>query len=165
LSRGSGRQVVKKLSWDVRAVAVTLWVGALWTMGLLIAPMLFRILPDRALAGAVAGRLFSVVAYVGFACAVCLIVLVLARSQRAGNGRLFLWLVVAMAVLTVIGEIGIQPILAELKGAAAPIDVMQSALRSRFVTWHGIASGVYLLNCALGGVLVLLQNRAAGPRG
>ena len=128
-------------------------------MGLLIAPMLFRILPDRVLAGAVAGRLFSVVAYLGLACAACLIVLVLVRAQR--TERRSLWLVAAMAALAAIGEFGIQPILAGLKEEAAPIDVMQSALRSRFATWHGIASGVYLLNCVLGGVLVLLQNRVA----
>lgn len=128
-------------------------------MGLLIAPMLFRILPDRGLAGALAGRLFSVVAYLGLACAACLIVLLLVRAQR--TERRSLWLVAAMAALAAIGEFGIQPILAGLKEEAAPIDVMQSALRSRFATWHGIASGVYLLNCVLGGVLVLLQNRVA----
>jgi hypothetical protein len=148
----------------LQAVAVTLWVGSLWTMGLLIAPMLFRILPDRVLAGAVAGRLFSVVAYLGFACAACLIVLVFAGSQREAK-RFLLWLVMAMAALTAIGEFGIQPILAELKEAANPLDVMQSELRGQFATWHGIASGLYLLNCGLGGVLVVLHNRAVGPRG
>jgi hypothetical protein len=163
LNRGSAGQVVKKFSRDLQAVIVTVWVGSLWTMGLLVAPMLFRVLPDRVLAGTVAGRLFSVAAYLGLACAACLIVLALARPQRAGAARLFPWLVGAMAALTAIGELGIQPILAGLK-AAALHDVMQSALRSRFATWHGIASGVYLVNCALGVALVVLQNRAAGPR-
>lgn len=143
---------------------MTLWVGSLWTMGLLVAPMLFRILPDRVLAGAIAGRLFSVVAYVGLACAACLIAVIVPRLQGPRTVRLILWLVVAMAALTVIGEFGIQPVLAELKEAAAPTDVMQSTLRDRFATWHGIASGVYLLNCALGGALVVLQNRVAGLR-
>lgn len=153
---------MKTLYRDLQGVAVTLWVGSLWTMGLLVAPSLFRILPDRVLAGAVAGRLFSVVAYLGLACAACLIVLVLARSQK--TERSFLWLIVAMAALTAVGEFGIQPILGGLKAAAAPIDVMQSPLRDRFVTWHGIASGTYLLNCALGVVLVLLQNRRSGAQ-
>jgi dipeptide/tripeptide permease len=129
-------------------------------MGLLIAPALFRILPDRVLAGAVAGRLFTLVAYCGLACAACLLLLLFTRSQS--SSRLSVWLVVAMAALTAAGEFGIQPILAGLKAAAAPADVMESALRSRFVAWHAIASGVYLFNCALGAVLVVLQNRAAG---
>jgi hypothetical protein len=162
--RSLQQQGVRKLSSYLQAVAVTLWVGSLWTMGLLVAPMLFRMLPDRVLAGAIAGRLFSVAAYVGLACAACLIVLVVARLQGARTVRLILWLVVAMAALTVIGEFGIQPVLAELKEAAAPTDVMQSTLRDQFTTWHGIASGVYLLNCALGGALVVLQNRVAGLR-
>jgi dipeptide/tripeptide permease len=160
LNRGGARRDLKQLSWDLQAVAVTVWVGSLWTMGLLIAPMLFRVLPDRMLAGALAGRLFSVVSHVGLACAACLIVLILARRPRAGEGRALLWWVVAMAAVTVIGEYGIQPILADLKAAAAPLDVMQSPLRDRFAMWHGIASSVYLLNCALGVVLVVLQNRA-----
>lgn len=153
---------MNKLCGHLQAVAVTLWVGSLWTMGLLIAPALFRIVPDRVLAGAIAGRLFSVVAYVGLACAACLVVLLVARSPR--RERRFAWLIAAMAGLTAIGEFGIQPILAGLKAAAAPADVLQSSLRNRFVTWHGVASGVYLLNCALGAVLVVLRNRAAEPR-
>ncbi len=149
---------------DLQAVAITLWVGSLWT-GLLIAPMLFRVLPDRVLAGAVAGRIFSVVAYLGLACAACLVVLLLARSQGAGTARPMLRVVVAMSALALIGEFGLQPILAGLKQAAAPAEVMQSALRGRFTAWHGVASGLYLVNCALGAVLVVLQNRAAGERG
>jgi hypothetical protein len=154
---------VSKAVRDLRAVLLTLWVGALWTMGLLVAPMLFRILQDRALAGAVAGRLFSAVAYLGLACAACLMLLVLVRSRA--TERRFLWLLAAMATLTAIGEFGIQPILAGLKAAAAPVDVMQSALRGQFATWHGVASGAYLLNCVLGVALVLLQNRAAAVPG
>lgn len=145
---------------DLQGLTVTLWVGSLWTTGLLIAPALFRVLPDRVLAGATAGRLFTVAAYVGLACAAGFIVLSLACRQRAASPRL-LGLAAAMAALTAIGEFGIQPILAALKAAAAPADVMQSALRGRFVGWHGIASGVYLLNCVLGGALVVLLRRAS----
>jgi hypothetical protein len=152
--------IVQDLARDLQTVTVTVWVGALWTMGLLIAPMLFRILPDRVLAGVVAGRLLSVVAYTGLACAGVLIALFMARLQEAPGARRFLWVVFAMVALTVIGEFGIQPILAGLKAEAAPGDVMQSPLRSRFATWHAVASSAYLLNCVLGVVLVVLQNRA-----
>lgn len=129
-------------------------------MGLLIAPALFRIVPDRVLAGAIAGRLFSAVAYLGLACAACLLVLLAVRPH--GKERRLVWLIVAMAGLTATGEFALQPILAGLKAAAAPADVMQSALRDRFTAWHGVASGVYLLNCALGAALVVLRNREAG---
>jgi hypothetical protein len=144
---------------------VTLWVGSLWTMGFLIAPALFRILPDRMQAGALAGRLLSVVAYTGLACAACLLLLALTRLQNAGMSRSFLGVILAMAVLTVVGEFGIQPILSGLKAEAAPLDVMHSALRDRFAAWHGISSGVYVLNCVLGVALVVLQHRRAREPG
>jgi hypothetical protein len=111
------------------------------------------------LAGAVAGRLFTMVAFLGLGCAVCIIALDLVRWPRWS--RLTVGLAAAMAALTALGEVGIQPMLAELKAAAAPVDVMESAFASRFARWHVIASGVYLLNCVLGGALVVAVRRAS----
>jgi hypothetical protein len=150
---------LKRFAGDLQTLIVTLWVGSLWTTGLLTAPALFRFLPDRMLAGAVAGRFFTVVAFIGLGCAVCVIALELVRGRRLS--RLTIGLAAGMAALTALGEFGIQPMLAELKAAAAPADVMQSALASRFARWHGIASGVYLLNCVLGGALVVAVRRAS----
>ena len=39
-------------------VAITLWVGALWAIGYIAAPTLFYHLPDRQLAGNLAGQIF-----------------------------------------------------------------------------------------------------------
>ncbi|MCE2832533.1 MAG: DUF4149 domain-containing protein, partial [Oxalobacteraceae bacterium] len=47
----------------VRVLLVTFWVGSLWTVGYLAAPTLFATLPDRALAGSIAGSLFRVEAW------------------------------------------------------------------------------------------------------
>jgi len=41
------------------SIVITLWVGALWAIGYLAAPTLFHVLDDRALAGKVAGQLFT----------------------------------------------------------------------------------------------------------
>lgn len=57
-------QIADKLA----LVSITLWVGALWAIGYLAAPTLFYHLPDRQLAGALAGGMFSIVAYIGMAC-------------------------------------------------------------------------------------------------
>jgi len=139
-------------------VVLTLWVGGLWAMGLLIAPALFRILPDRALAGAVAGRLFTVVAATGLACGIFLCASALVRFGRSSLRSPRYLVILAMIALTAVGEFGLQPILAGLKHQAAPLDVMQSALRGQFTAWHGVASGLYLVNCALGWVAVVLPD-------
>jgi hypothetical protein len=36
---------------------------------------------------------------------------------------------------------------------------MESALRDRFVAWHGVSSVVYLIQSLLGLLLVILQGR------
>jgi hypothetical protein len=148
------------LGRQLATVVLTFWVGALWTMGLLIAPALFRVLPERVLAGAVAGRLFTTVAYAGLACGAVLFAQALVRPGRGALGRPLYLIVLGMIALTAIGEFGLQPVLADLKGQAAPLDVMQSPFRDRFSAWHAAASGLYLLNCALGLVAVVLHDRA-----
>ena len=37
---------------------------------------------------------------------------------------------------------------------------MESVFRDRFATWHGVASVIYLIECALGAILVRLQPHA-----
>ncbi len=39
---------------------------------------------------------------------------------------------------------------------------MESALRDRFATWHGVSSALYLVQSLLGIVLVVLQERGKG---
>ena len=65
-----------------------------------------------------------------------------------------LWCLVAL------GEFAVQPILEGLKDQALPYQVMESVFRDRFAAWHGVASVLYLIECALGVVLVLLQESA-----
>lgn len=152
---------MRKLADALQAVAVTLWVGGLWAVGYLVAPTLFTALSDRALAGMLAGRMFTWMAYVGLACGTYL---VLYRFSRHGAGALrqgTTWLVVLMLALTVAGHFGVQPILASLKLRALPREVMESVLRDRFTAWHGVASALYLLQSLLGLVLVVLQSRPA----
>lgn len=140
-------------------IAVTLWVGGLWIVGLMVAPVLFDTLPDRQQAGALAGRVFELIAYIGLACGAYLLVY---RLLRFGGGALrqpFFWALLAMIALVVAGQFGIQPILSALKEQALPKQVMESVFRERFSTWHGVASGLYVIESLLGVVVVLLQAR------
>ena len=47
----------------------------------------------------------------------------------------------------------------QLKADALPREVMESVLRDRFVTWHGISSILYLMQSLLGLWLVVWSNR------
>ena len=149
---------MKRLPDLLAAWAVTLWVGGLWAVGYLAAPTLFSNLDDRMLAGMLAGKMFSYIAWVGLVCGGWLL---LFRLRRLGGTALkqgFFWIVLVMLLLTLAQQFGIQPIMQQLKDQAMPKDVMASLFRDRFAAWHGIASVVYLIESLLGLALVAKQN-------
>jgi NADH:ubiquinone oxidoreductase subunit 6 (subunit J) len=135
-------------------IVVTLWVGALWMTGL-TAYVLFDSLQDKQLAGSLAGKLFTMVSYIGAVSAFYLLVQRLLDYGTASLKQGFFWAVFFMLLLILAGHFGIQPILAQLKTDALPNDVMQSVFANRFKAWHGVASVAYLVECLLGFVLVL----------
>src|SRR5690606_32518951 len=135
------------------------WVGGMWTIGFIAAPALFTTLPDRTLAGLLAGKLFSLIAWTGIGCAVYLIIYCLVREGAGALRRGLVWIVLVMLVLAVAGEFGVQPLLAALKEQALPTQVMESVLRDRFAAWHGVAGGLYVIQSVLGAVLIVLLGR------
>lgn len=144
------------MNWSdkLALVVITAWVGALWAIGYLAAPTLFYALDDRQLAGMLAGKMFTLVAYVGLGSAFYLLIHRLGRNGTAALKQGFFWAVVIMLLLVLAGHFGIQPLLASLKAQALPADVMQSVFADRFRTWHGVASVAYLIESLLGLVLV-----------
>ncbi len=139
----------------VRTLLVTLWAGSLWTVGYLVAPTLFATLPDRMLAGAIAGSLFRVEAWLSLGCGLLLLGL-FALGQGFARRRSCLWLVVAMLVCVAVGYFGLQPYMAALKATAVDHGgVMDEAARARFGMLHGVASVIYLLQSVLALALVI----------
>jgi len=150
---------MRKFSESLYLVAITLWVGGLWAIGYLAAPILFSSLGDRQLAGMIAGKLFGLIGWVGLGCAGYLLIFQLARlGSRFFRSEVF-WLVLLMVLMAVASQFGIQPLMAQLKADALPREVMESVLRDRFATWHGISSILYLLQSLLGLWLVVWSNR------
>jgi len=140
-------------------ISITLWVGGLWAVGYVAAPVLFYHLLDRQLAGMLAGEMFTIVAYIGMVCGVYLL---LNRVMKFGGSALkqaFFWAGFVMLVLTLVGHFGIAVIIAKLKADALPLDVMHSVFADRFETWHGVASIAYAIQSLLGLVLVLKATR------
>jgi len=150
---------VRRLSEALYFAAITLWVGGMWAIGYLAAPVLFASLGDRQLAGMVAGKLFALIGWIGLASAAYLVVfLIVRRGGQVFRSAVF-WLVLLMALLVLASQFGIQPLMAQLKAAALPREVMESVMRDRFATWHGISSILYLLQSLLGLWLVIWANR------
>jgi len=159
--KGASLRSLSRRWFDVvQAIAVTLWVGTLWSTGALVAPALFRMISDRTLAGDIAGYLFGMTAFIGLACAGCLLTVRLVQDRAGALRQPMFWLVLSMVVLVCISQFGIQPILASLREQAYPRQVMQSASAGSFAIWHAAAGILYLVQCTLGLALVTLVVRA-----
>ena len=150
---------MRKLSEALYFIAITLWVGGMWAIGYMAAPVLFSSLGDRQLAGVIAGKLFSLIGWVGLGCAAYLLIFLLSRWGGRFLKSAVFWLVLLMALLVVASQFGIQPLMAQLKADALPREVMESVLRDRFATWHGVSSILYLIQSMLGLWLVVWSNR------
>ena len=138
-------------------MAITAWVGGLWAIGYIAAPVLFLRLADKQLAGNVAGSMFTVMAWVGMACGFYLLIYRLVQYGGAALKQAFFWSALVMLLFTLGTYFGIQPIMESLKEQALPKAVMQSVFSDRFARWHGISSIVYLIESLLGLVLLLKQ--------
>jgi len=127
---------------------LTLWVGSLWVSGFLVAPLLFAMLDERALAGSLAGELFRITAWIGLGCGAALLAINAARFRH------FNWrgaLLVAMLLLVAVGLFVLTPMIAGLREQGL-------ADSARFGRLHGLASVLFIAT-SLGGLLLVL----AGP--
>ena len=142
------------MGYRLSLIVIALWAGALWMTGL-SAYVLFDTLQDRQLAGSIAGKLFTVVSYIGMASGLYLLLHRLFAYGTSALKQGYFWVVLLMLLLVLAGHFGIQPLLAQLKADAMPADVMQSVFANRFKTWHGVASFAYVAECLLAVVMVL----------
>jgi hypothetical protein len=136
----------------------TLWVGALWTTGYLVAPALFAHLPDRALAGEMAGRLFSLVTWVSLVCAIALLLAEIRSMRPAAIRRLRLTVVGFMAACLAGSEWLVRPLMRAARladGTPGP----------DFGLMHGISAALWLLASLAGLLLVVSGTLRVTPRG
>ena len=150
---------MKRLAEALYSISIALWVGGLWAVGFLVAPILFAQLPDRVLAGSLGSDLFALTAQIGFVLGGYLLLFLFSRLGRGAFKSRVFWIVVLMLLLNVAGHFGIRPVIAQLRAEALPLSVMESALRGRFSMWHGISSVLYLVQASLGLLLAVFQGR------
>lgn len=151
--------MLSRLATALYSLCICVWVGGLLAIGLLAAPALFAYIPDRSYAGGLAGALFAILGWVGLACGGYLLLYLTQGSRGRGTRSALVWIVVAMLLITAIGQFGIHPMLAQMRSAALPLQVMESPLRQSFALWHGISGVLYLLQAVLGVWLVVIQER------
>lgn len=137
---------------------LTLWIGSMWTVGFIVAPVLFNALDDRMLAGNIAGRLFTTISYIGISSAIVLIVLYMREHKRQLWASWSFRFVVMMLLVTLIGEFGITPMMQDIKASVGTALVKGTEAHNRFSILHGISSSLFLLNSVLGLLVIIFSN-------
>lgn len=133
-------------------ILLTLWIGGMWTVGFVVAPTLFQMLDDRAVAGQVAGRLFTIISFIGLGAGGLLLVGQLLGRDIPWLHNWRVWLLAGMLLMIVLGQFVLQPMMAELKAAGL---TEGSPAAQRFGLLHGGASLLFLINSLLGLALVV----------
>ena len=131
-------------------ILLTIWVGGMWTVGYVVAPTLFTVLEDRALAGSIAGHLFSVMSYVSLVSGGLLLLSVVMTS---GKSVFVHWrgpLLVGMLLIICIGQFVLQPHMAALRDAG-----LSGVNASAFARLHGISQVLFLI-ASLGGLALVI---------
>lgn len=139
----------------LRNITLTLWVGGLWIVGAMVAPMLFHVLPNP-LAGTVAGHLFVAMAWIGIVCGLYLLFHALFTTGFSGMKQGGFWIIVLMLLLTALNHFAIHPWITQLKQQAG--NVAEGLFGGGFATAHAISSLIYFGECLLGLALVTKPN-------
>ena len=133
-------------------ILLTLWVGSMWAIGYIVAPVLFNML-ERTVAGNVAGQLFTLISYLGLFSGFFLIINMIYRDGLHKD-HWQLWLLAGMLILILIGQFIIQPMMTELKTVG-----LSDSNHAEFARLHGVSSILYLVNSIAGLILVISGTR------
>jgi len=140
---------------SARLLVAVLWAGALWVLGYVAAPAVFGTVGGP-LAGDIVGAFLRRLAWISFACAALMLVLVrLSPDLQAGRRRYLNLLVLAMLACALVMFVGLQPAMAALREAAGPGGVRASPLWTEFAVMHGVSQLFHLVESVLAAVLVV----------
>jgi hypothetical protein len=133
---------------------LTLWVGSIWAIGYIAVPVTFIHFDDVVIAGAFAGRLFTIVDYLGLACGSALVIRFALLGQHVITLWRF-WVTLAMLLLVAFLHFYLQAEMSEIKNLDWRQDTVLSA---RFDLLHHLSTGLYMVLSVLGLALVATQD-------
>lgn len=152
---------MSRVAEALHAIAVTLWAGSLWILGLLVLPVLMITPVAHDALVAAQGRLLAAGAVVALACGAYLLLFRLLRFRVQALRQAMFWTALAMLLLVLARHVFPHDLLHALRGHDTAQRLLGAALRERVATWFGLPSAIYLLECALALPLVLMQQGAA----
>jgi len=115
-----------------------LWWGSLCAVGFMVVPMLFMHLETPAIAGQMAGKLFSAQTWLAVACGILL--LLAAKRQNLDKAHAPLPWVITGMLLALLIELAVKP---------------HIMARDNLALWHNLGSAFYVLQWLCAGKVLL----------
>jgi hypothetical protein len=144
---------------SIELAVLSLWLGAAVLVATTVAPAAFAVLPSRALAGALVGRVLSVVFLGGIAAAIIAVLCEMRVSQHAFSLTVSAPLI-ALAAGCAIGQFVITPRIERIRAAAGgSIDALALADPQRVMFGRLHAFSVLCLGVAMLGAAVTIGMR------
>ena len=148
------RQAFPPFWMSVQHLLLSVGVGGMLVLAYVAVPIIFQQLPDRIIAGKLAGEVLVYSNYLSLLCFSLLILFALQKDFQTNDivnsDKIYLVLLLCVFGLIVINQFIVFPNMRELKDLVAPLDVMLSPKRAEFVWWHGVSSVLYLTHSLLG---------------
>ncbi|WP_148716783.1 DUF4149 domain-containing protein [Chitinolyticbacter meiyuanensis] len=135
----------------LKHVFTVLWIGGMWVIGILVAPVLFKTLGGNA-AGAVAGQLFRAIGWIGIVAGLYLFVYLLWLDGLRAFKEAKLWLVIGMLVCTLVNQFAVFPIIAGIKPGIS--HAATGMFGGGLEQWHTISALIYLVQSVFGAFYV-----------
>lgn len=144
-------------------LVLALWVGALFSFGALFAPVLFRSIPSRDQAGAIAGDILARIDALGLVTGGIMLVVTVLQSINSGWRAIDLsrcLVAVAMLVLVLMNTFTVrQRIVGLRQKMGQPIDEVdpEDPLRLEYGKQHRLSRMIFSANLLLGALLIALS--------
>ena len=130
-----------------RNILTTLWVGGMWVIGVVAAPILFDSV-DKSVAGMLAGKLFHAIGWIGMVAGSYLAMWHIWEEGLRALRSMRFWLIIAMLVCTLVNQFAVFPIIAGIKPAVS--NATEGMFGGGLSSWHTISSLIYLIQSLLG---------------
>lgn len=133
---------------------LALWIGSQWCIGYIVAPVLFKSLPTRAMAGDVAGALFLQLGWMSLLLGALIFIALLIRMGAVDWRGAELWLTLGLIGFTALALFVVHPQVAALRATLAATSTIPESFR----LWHALSGAIYLICSGLGAALIGLRS-------
>jgi hypothetical protein len=155
----------------IRLLSLTLWTGSIFFFAAVEAPILFHVLPTRALAGVVVSRSLFTMHWIGLACGLIFLLACVLLAMVQGGASAFHArdiLLVAMMGITLWAHFGVERRMVRLRDSIGVIDNVPAddARRVEFNRMHvwstRMEGSVFFLGVAL--LYLVVREQETSPR-